>query len=80
MERGLSVPRHHSRVAPTKAILEFFRANPDEELTQKDIEVKFELRGSHAYWAVKCLCELGELNFRREGVTNFYRNFYRRAS
>lgn len=42
-------------------LLEYFKANPDEYLTPKDVAIKFGVREQHARQAAFRMRELGEL-------------------
>lgn len=65
-------PMRHRRIGPSNAIRDFFRQNPDEELTVGDIALKWGVTYNHATKLASRLRERGELESYRDGIRCVY--------
>jgi len=59
--------------SPTNSVRTFFKNNPEEELTLKDMQIKYDLSYEHARVIARHLCERGELVEVKLGRKNVYR-------
>ena len=60
--------------SPTNSVRTFFKNNPEEERTLKDMQIKYDLSYEHARVIARHLCERGELVEVKSGRKNVYRS------
>lgn len=65
--------RHYNGSGPTAKMRKFFIDNPGEELSKRDVQIKFGISGEGARQAIARMCANGDLAvLRKEGRICFY--------